>query len=150
MIANFKESDEYSWRTAALKSFNFFVNSPRIIMISYYHFLPYRYGRLKVLFPSLAVLIVVGFLSVFSPNFWVFLASRIVVGFFTPGTGVQMFVMASEFVGEKHRPLCGILLWAFFATALIMLGVKAYLIRQWKTLFIVCTAPYIFTIAFAK
>ena len=61
-----------------------------------------------------------------------------------------MFVMASEFVGEKYRPLCGILLWAFFAVALIMLGVKAYLIRQWKTLFIVCTAPYIFTLAFAK
>jgi len=34
--------------------------------------------------------------------------------------------------------------------ALVLLGVKAYFIRRWKTLFIVCTAPYIFVLAFAK
>ncbi len=92
---------------------------------------------------------VVGFVSIFSPNFWVFLATRIIVGFFTPGAGVQMFVMASEFVGNKHRPLAGIILWFFFGLALVMLGVKAYFIRKWKMLFIVCTAPYIFSVGFA-
>ena len=105
---------------------------------------------MKVLFPSCAVLIIIGFLSVFSPNIWVFMASRVVTGFFTPGVGVQMFVMASEFVGNKHRPLAGIILWLFFAIALTILGVKAYFIRKWKLLFIVCTAPYIFVLGFAK
>ena len=59
-----------------------------------------------------------------------------------------MFILASEFVGERYRPLCGIILWAAFALALVLLGVQAYFIRTWKTLFIVCTAPYIFVLAF--
>lgn len=96
------------------------------------------------------MVIVIGFVGVFSPNFWLFLTTRIIVGFFTPGTGVLMFVMASEFVGDKYRPLSGIILWAAFTLALVLLGVKAYFIRQWKTLFIVCTAPYIFVLSFAK
>eukprot|EP00794_Sanderia_malayensis_P018702 gene18702-20590_t len=108
------------------------------------------FGRWKVLFPSLGCVMVVGFVSVFSPNFWVFLTTRIIVGFFTPGTGVLMFVMASEFVGNKYRPMAGIILWLFFTIALVIVGVKAYFIRKWKILFMICTAPYIFTLAFAK
>eukprot|EP00795_Rhopilema_esculentum_P001039 gene1041-15367_t len=118
--------------------------------VSWYYDRHEAFGRLKVLFPSLAVIIIVGFLSTFSPNFWVFLTTRIIVGFFTPGTGVQMFVMASEFVGAKYRPLSGIILWAFFTVALIILGVQAYFIREWKKLFIISTVPYIFVLAFAK
>jgi len=109
-----------------------------------------KFGRLKVLFPSVAVIIITGFLSAFSPNFWVFLTTRIIVGFFKPGAGLIMFTMASEFVGERHRPLCGIILWSAFTLALVLLGVQAYFIRSWKTLFIVCTAPYIFVLAFAR
>ena len=109
----------------------------------------FRFGRLKVLFPSVAVMIIVGFLSAFSPNFWVFLTTRIIVGFFKPGAGLLMFIMASEFVGERYRPLCGIILWTAFTLALVLLGVQAYFICSWKTLFIVCTAPYIFVLAFA-
>ena len=102
------------------------------------------------MYPSLAVIIIVGFLSTFSPNFWVFLTTRIIVGFFVPGTGVQMFVMASEFVGTKYRPLSGIILWAFYAVSLIILGVQAYFIREWKKLYIISTVPYVFVLAFAK
>ena len=61
-----------------------------------------------------------------------------------------MFVMASEFVGTKYRPLSGIILWAFFTVALIILGVQAYFIREWKKLFIISTVPYVFVLAFAK
>jgi len=109
-----------------------------------------KFGRLKVFFPSQAVVIIIGFLSVFSPNFWVFLTTRVIVGFFTSGACFIMFILASEFVGERYRPLCGILLWAAFALGLVLLGFQAYLIRNWKTLFIVCTAPYIFVLAFFR
>ncbi|XP_065065328.1 solute carrier family 22 member 15-like [Rhopilema esculentum] len=109
-----------------------------------------RFGRRKVMFPSVGVIIIVGFLSTFSPNVWVFLTTRIIVGFFTPGTGVQMFVVASEFVGTRYRPLSGIILWSFYAVSLIILGVQAYFIREWKKLYIISTVPYIFVLAFAK
>ena len=105
---------------------------------------------MRVLFPSIAMVIAIGFVSAFSPNFWLFLTTRIIIGFFLPGNGVLMFVMASEFVGERYRPMCGILLWAAFTLGLVILGVQAYFIREWKTLLIVCTAPYIFVLAFAK
>ena len=102
-----------------------------------------------MLFSSLAVVIIVGFLNAFSPNYWVFLTTRIIIGFFESGTGVLMFIMAAELVNERYRPLCGIMLLIAFAVALVLLGVQAYFIRRWKTLFIVCTAPYIFVLAFA-
>ena len=102
-----------------------------------------------MLFSSLAVVIIVGFLSAFSPNYWVFLTTRIIIGFFEPGTGVLMFIMAAELVNERYRPLCGIMLSIAFAVALVLLGVQAYFIRRWKTLLIVCTVPYVFVLAFA-
>ena len=109
-----------------------------------------RYGRLKVLFPSLAMIMVVGFLSVFSSDVWLFLITRIIVGFFTPGAGVLLVVLANEFVGHRYRPTTGNLLSVAFTLGLVLVGAQAYFIRKWKTLFIVCTTPYIFVLAFAK
>ena len=40
------------------------------------------------------------------------------------------------------------LIWAAFTFAVCIVGVKAYFIRQWKLLLIVCTAPYIFVLLF--
>ena len=109
-----------------------------------------RFGRLKTLFISLAVHIFVGFLSAFSPNYWVFLATRFITGFCKPGIGLVMFTLASEYVGEKHRPMSGLLLMLATGLSLAILGVKAYFIRQWKTLFIACTIPYAFVLPFCR
>ena len=110
----------------------------------------HRFGRLKILFISISFHIIIGFLSAFSPNFWVFFASRFITGFFKPGIGVTMFIMASEYVGGKYRPMSGMVLWLVFGGSLVLLGVKAYFIREWKTLFIVCTIPYVFVLGFYK
>ena len=109
-----------------------------------------RFGRLKTLFISIFFHVIIGFLSAFSPNFWVFLASRFITGFFKPGLGNTMFIMASEYVGGKYRPMSGMVLWLIYAFALVLLGVKAYFIREWKTLLIVCTIPYVFVLGFYK
>ena len=109
-----------------------------------------NYGRKIVLFPSTAILIIVGFINAFIPNVSLFIICRLIAGFFTPGTSVQMFILISELVGEKHRPFAGIILWLFFTLSLCILGLKAYLIRQWKLLFIVCTAPYLIVLIFYK
>lgn len=107
-----------------------------------------NYGRKIVLFPATMTLLVLGLFNSFAPNIESFIAFRFFIGFVTPGVGVQSFILISEIVGGKFRPLAGIILWFFFTVALCILGLKAYLIRQWKTLFIVCTVPYVFVIFF--
>ena len=109
-----------------------------------------NYGRKIVLFPSIGILIVVGFVTAFLPNATLLIFFRLIAGFFTPGCGVQMFILMSELVGSNYRPLAGIILWLFFTIGLIILGLKAYLIRKWKLLFIVCTVPYLFVLVFYK
>ena len=125
----------------------FHINTSHCITI---HLLLCRFGRLKTLFISLAFHIFVGFLSAFSPNYWVFLATRFITGFFKPGIGVVMFTLASEYVGGKYRPMSGMILWLAFAISLAVLGVKAYFIRKWKILFIACTIPYAFVLGFYR
>lgn len=109
-----------------------------------------NYGRKIVLFPSVIIVIVIGFISAFSPNIVFFVICRFIIGFFTPGTGVQMVVLLSEFVSTKYRPAAVTLVWFFFSVALCLLGLKAYFIRDWKILFIVNSIPYIFVVLFFK
>ena len=107
-----------------------------------------NYGRKIVLFPSMGVLLIIGFLSAFSPNISVFIVSRFIVGFFVPGTSVQMFILISELVGTKYRAAAGIGIWAFFTLGLCIMGLKSYLVPRWSTLYIICHAPYIIVLLF--
>ncbi len=109
-----------------------------------------RYGRLKILLVSKLAILIVGLASAFSPNFAFYAFTRVVIGFFIPGTVVIIFVIASELVGTKYRPLAGMLLWASFAPALIILGIQAYFIRKWKYLIIVSTAPYFWLLLYFR
>ena len=107
-----------------------------------------RYGRFKVLVVSVIGIILVSFLSAFSPNFAVFAVCRLVVGLFKPGTVVGAYVVSGELVGPRYRPLAGTLMWILFAVSLVLTGVKAYFVREWKTLMIICSAPYAFVFLF--
>ena len=97
---------------------------------------------------SVIGIIVVSFLSAFSPNYATFAVCRLVIGIFKPGTVVGAYIVAGELVGPKYRPLAGTTMWILFATSLVLTGVKAYFVREWKTLVIVCSAPYIFVCFF--
>jgi len=92
----------------------------------------------------------IGFLTSFSPNLACFVASRVLIGFFVPGTSVQMFVLISEYVGPKWRPFAGMTLWLSFALSMVFLGVLAYIVQNWKMLMIITTAPYFICILFFK
>ena len=109
-----------------------------------------NYGRKAVLFPSMAICMIVGLLCPLMPNIPMLLICRFIVGFATPGTGVQMFILISEYVGSMYRPFAGIIIWFFFTIGLCILGLKAYFIRNWMTLYIVCTAPYIWVMLFYR
>ena len=103
-----------------------------------------RYGRYKVLVVSVCGIILVMFLSAFSPNFAIFAVCRLVIGLFKPGTVVGTYVVVGELLGPKYRPAAGTAMWILFSVSLVLTGVKAYFIREWKTLVIACSAPYVF------
>ena len=85
----------------------------------------------------------VSFLSAFSPNFATFAVCRFIVGLFKPGTVVGAWVVSGELLGPKYRPAAGTIMWILFSVSLVITGVKAYFIREWKMLVIACSAPYL-------
>ena len=107
-------------------------------------------GRKAVLLVSIISVITVGFVSIFMPSLYLFIACRFVIGFFLPGTMTQMFIIMTEIVGSKYRAFAGLLVFEFGVVSTVILGLKAYFIRNWKYLHMVCTVPYIFLVVFFK
>ena len=100
--------------------------------------------------PSVTAVMLIGFITSFSPNFAFYVIARILVGFFIPGGGLQMFVLISEYVGPKWRPFAGITLWLSFCVSIVILGVIASFVQTWKMLMILTTAPYFICLVFFK
>ena len=73
-----------------------------------------------------------------------------IVGVFEVGCLLSMFVLATELVGPEKRAMAGIIVWIYFTAALMILGLMAYFVRDWRTLLILSSAPWIFTLAFWK
>jgi len=109
-----------------------------------------RYGRKSVLFPSVLVVLLVTFAMAFAKAFWIVAVCRVIIGFFEAGCFLSMFVLATELVGPEKRALAGTLVWFYFTAALMVLGLKAYFIRNWRTLLILSSAPWIFILIFWK
>lgn len=108
------------------------------------------YGRRIVLMPCYTTIIVVGFVSSFSPNIYVVLTSRIILGITFSGTWVHMFVLISEMVEVRYRTLSGLLFWLSIPISTSIQGLFAYLSPNWKILSIISTAPFIFIVTFYK
>ena len=109
-----------------------------------------RKGRKFVLFTSLTVLMLTGLASTLSPNIYIFIACRLLAGSFYAGTLAQMIIMVAELVESNRRPFAANSVWVFYSSALCILSLKAYFIRKWKILLVVCTAPYFFVFLFYK
>ena len=109
-----------------------------------------KYGK-SVLFPSLLIVLVVTFATAFAKAFWIVAVCRFIVGFSVEaGCFLSMFVMATELVGPERRALAGTLVWFYFTAALMILGFIANFVRNWRTLLILSSAPWIFVLAFWK
>ena len=81
----------------------------------------------------------------FLPSIELFIVGRFVIGFFAV-TDTGSFVIINEYVGHHHRPIIGNLLWVVWALAECVLPLKAYFIHDWKLLYVLCSAPYVFVL----
>jgi len=109
-----------------------------------------KFGRQKVLFPSLLAVVIIAFSMAFAKAYWIVAVCRFVIGFFEAGCFITMFVLATELVGPEKRALAGTLVWIYFTVALTVLAMKAFFIRSWRILLIVSSAPFIFIVVFWK
>ena len=109
-----------------------------------------KYGRKSVLFPSVLFVLVITFAMAFAKAIWIVVVCRFIVGVFEAGCFLSMFVLATELVGPEKRALAGTMVWFYFTAALMILGLKAYFVRNWRTLMILSSAPWIFILAFWK
>ena len=107
-------------------------------------------GRRSVLFPSVFMIIVFTFGMAFAHRLWLVVFCRFFVGFFEGGAGLSMFVLSTELVGPKRRAFAATLVWFYFSAALMIMGLKAFFIRDWRLLVIVCSIPWIFVMVFYK
>ncbi|XP_063585383.1 organic cation transporter-like protein [Penaeus indicus] len=100
-----------------------------------------RFGRKMGILVSVMLLGGGGVLSAVSPNYYMFLAMRLLTGAGGVGLFQVTFVLAVEFIGAKYRTFCGIMIEVPFALGEAMTGVLAIFIREWRWLQVAVTAP---------
>lgn len=107
-----------------------------------------KYGRRKVLFLSSSLVCWVAFASSFVPWYWLYASLRFIIGFGLGGAIVCLFIMATEYVGPGHRAMAGTFTWYFWTGALMMIALLAYLVRDWRKLSMITSAPGLVLIVF--
>ncbi|XP_074623827.1 organic cation transporter-like protein isoform X2 [Acropora palmata] len=107
-----------------------------------------KYGRRKVLFVSSSLVCWVAFASSFVPWYWLYACMRFIIGFGLGGAIVCLFIMATEYVGPDHRAMAGTFTWFFWTGALMIIALLAYLIRDWRKLSMVTSAPGLILMVF--
>ncbi|KAJ8279547.1 hypothetical protein COCON_G00066130 [Conger conger] len=100
-----------------------------------------KYGRRSMLLLSLFLQLLFGVGAAFSPNIYVYIGFRFVVGMTISGVSMNTFVLGTEWCGTSKRSFCAIVSHCFFAVGQILLSGIAYGVRQWRTLQLVLSAP---------
>ncbi|XP_078661842.1 organic cation transporter protein-like [Branchiostoma floridae x Branchiostoma belcheri] len=100
-----------------------------------------RFGRKKVYFLSLFIMLVFGVATAFAHNYWLFVFLRMIIGATNSGVFLTAFVLASELVSPDHRTLISMFLTMFFGIGGVTLALVAYLIRYWEWLQLAISLP---------
>ncbi|ESO91029.1 hypothetical protein LOTGIDRAFT_122554 [Lottia gigantea] len=98
-------------------------------------------GRHKALMLSVAVQTVTGIITAFLNEFISFTIVRFINGFAGSGVFVISFVIGVELVGPTKRTITGMVVMIFWAIGLLLLGLMAYLVRDWRHLSLVLSVP---------
>ncbi|XP_050458332.1 carcinine transporter isoform X1 [Cataglyphis hispanica] len=102
-----------------------------------------RIGRKLSFFACLATLITGGFLTSITNNFWTWASTRFVVGLTIPAIYQIPFIISLELVGPNYRSFVTVMTCTFYTMGLCMLAGVTYFIRDWRTLAITTSAPFL-------
>jgi len=106
-----------------------------------------RYGRKISLLPGLIATLVTGIANPFLPNVYLIVLSSFIQGFCYTAVETQSSILLTELVGTQWRPIASRVSSLMFPVIWILLSLKAYLLKNWRDLSLICTLPYIFTVA---
>ncbi|GAB6023621.1 hypothetical protein CHUAL_008389 [Chamberlinius hualienensis] len=100
-----------------------------------------KYGRKKVVYICLAIVLALGVSSAFVPNFSFYLVLRFFLGGTSQGAFIILFVMSVEIVGKSFRGTTGMLINVAYSMGEVAFGGFAFAIRDWRFLQVAISAP---------
>nr|XP_006006775.1 PREDICTED: solute carrier family 22 member 7-like [Latimeria chalumnae] len=100
-----------------------------------------KYGRKPLILLSFIFTTLLGLVSAFSTSYLMFTVTRILTGFAMTGLSGVSFGLCIEWVDIKNRTRAGIIATICWTTGYMLLALLAYLIRDWRQLFLVVTSP---------
>ncbi|GMR52886.1 hypothetical protein PMAYCL1PPCAC_23081, partial [Pristionchus mayeri] len=107
-----------------------------------YGYVADKFGRRRSFFIILINLVVCGTANAFVWNMESFVVVRFLVGLPFPALFQIPFIISMEWMGMSGRIFSGLMISMFFALAMVLLGVLAMLVRQWRQLTFWCNAPF--------
>lgn len=107
-----------------------------------------KYGRKPVFLFSQWAMIVVGVITAFITNYYVFVVFRFLAGALQQGIILTGFVMSCELFPAARRTIAGVAIENFWAVGMMIMPLLAYLIRDWHYLQVVLTLPGLLTLSF--
>lgn len=100
-----------------------------------------KIGRKTVFFLAILIQVTCGAIMAYIPWWPLFALFRIGVGFAHPGIFLVAVVIGMELVGPSRRMLGGIASGLFFAAGQIVLGLLAYVVRDYRNFQLVISLP---------
>ncbi|KAL4657152.1 solute carrier family 22 member 13-like [Arapaima gigas] len=100
-----------------------------------------KFGRRTVILISLLLQLIFGVGTAFSPNIYVYIFLRFLVGATVSGIIINTFVLGTEWCGTTKRAFFTFVTHSFYAFGLVLLAGIAYGVRQWRILQLVLSTP---------
>nr|XP_040577622.1 organic cation transporter protein-like [Lepeophtheirus salmonis] len=108
-----------------------------------------KWGRKFTFLLSTFIMFLSSILTVFAPEYYSFLVSRILVGLALPGIQTSCYVMGMEIVGPSKRGLSGLLCWYFESFGFLLTLAIAYSYNSnWRILQSIYSLPLIMFIPY--
>ncbi|KAJ9586840.1 hypothetical protein L9F63_019559 [Diploptera punctata] len=102
-----------------------------------------KWGRRTSFFIIIFLEVNLSILTAFSPNYVVYTILRTINGLFFPAIYQIPFILALELMGPRYRTFAGMVICMFFALGLSLLALLGYLLRNWYTLSLATSVPFV-------
>ncbi|XP_043914108.1 solute carrier family 22 member 13-like [Protopterus annectens] len=93
-----------------------------------------KYGRRIIILVCLPLQAVIGLITAYAPNFYVYVIMRYLMGTIILGAAINTFTLATEWIGPKYRMFPAIIKNSMFTFGYMAMAGIAYFIRDWRNL----------------
>ncbi|KAF0288151.1 Organic cation transporter-like protein [Amphibalanus amphitrite] len=107
-----------------------------------------RFGRQPMMLLCLYVQLILGAGLFFVRRLIIFIAVRVLQGFFVQGLQTTTYSMVMELFPPHHRTLAGVAAEVFWAIGLILLAVCCYFVQHWRHVQLAISIPTLVTLLY--